>query len=239
MKKLLIFCFLNCIFINNTLIARTQTTLDYQDRIHAESSENFMVVSQSTHATEAGYEILSKGGNAVDAAVAVGFALAVTLPRAGNLGGGGFMLIYDKENNKVETIDYRSAAPKSARSEMFIEGSSVVRFGHLVNAVPGSVAGLIKAHEKHGKLSLTEVMKPAVRLARKGIPVTHDLSYALEWSKESLLENSASNNKFYDEKENPIEVASLFKQPKLAKTLFLISRKGKEVFYEGEIAKWI
>jgi gamma-glutamyltranspeptidase/glutathione hydrolase len=112
MKKLLIFCFLNCIFINNTLIARTQTTLDYQDRIHAESSENFMVVSQSTHATEAGYEILSKGGNAVDAAVAVGFALAVTLPRAGNLGGGGFMLIYDKENNKVETIDYRSAAPK-------------------------------------------------------------------------------------------------------------------------------
>ena len=221
-------------------MARTQTTLDYADRVHAESSEKFMVVSQNTHATEAGYEILNRGGNAVDAAVAVGFALAVTLPRAGNLGGGGFMLIYNKENNKVETIDYRSAAPRSAKSEMFITGeSNVVRFGHLVNAVPGSVAGLLKAHNNHGKLTLTEVMKPAIRLAKNGIPVTHDLNYALEWSKESLLENVTSKNKFYDSEENPIEVTSLFKQPKLAKTLFLISRKGKKAFYEGEIAKWI
>ena len=239
MKKLLIFFFLNCLFINSALFARTQTTLDYQDRIHAESSENFMVVSQNTHATAAGYEILTKGGNAVDASVAVGFALAVTLPRAGNLGGGGFMLIYDKQKDKVETLDYRSVAPKSARSEMFVDGSSIVRFGHLVNAVPGSVAGLVKAHEKHGKLSLSEVMKPSIRLAKNGIPVTHDLNYALEWSKESLLENSTSKNKFYDKKENPIAVSHLLKQPKLAKTLFLISRKGKEAFYEGEIAKWI
>ena len=221
-------------------MARTQTTLDYADRVHAESSEKFMVVSQNTHATEAGYEILNRGGNAVDASVAVGFALAVTLPRAGNLGGGGFMLIYNKENNKVETIDYRSAAPRSAKSEMFInDESNVVRFGHLVNAVPGSVAGLLKAHNDHGKLTLTDVMKPAIRLAKNGIPVTHDLNYALEWSKESLLENVTSKNKFYDSEENPIEVTSLFKQPKLAKTLFLISRKGKKAFYEGEIAKWI
>ena len=239
-KKFILFSFLSCFFINNSLIARTQTTLDYADRVHAESSEKFMVVSQNTHATEAGYEILNRGGNAVDAAVAVGFALAVTLPRAGNLGGGGFMLIYNKENNKVETIDYRSAAPRSAKSEMFITGeSNVVRFGHLVNAVPGSVAGLLKAHNNHGKLTLTEVMKPAIRLAKNGIPVTHDLNYALEWSKESLLENVTSKNKFYDNEENPIEVTSLFKQPKLAKTLFLISRKGKKAFYEGEIAKWI
>ena len=238
-RKLYIFFFLNCLLINNSLIARTQTTLDYSDRIHAESSKNFMVVSQNIHATEAGYEILNNGGNAVDAAVAVGFVLAVTLPRAGNLGGGGFMLIYDKENNKVETIDYRSAAPRSAKSEMFIKDSNIVRFGHLVNAVPGSVAGLIKAHEKHGSLSLKDVMKPSVRLAKNGIPVTHDLNYALEWSKESLLGNSTSKNKFYDLKENPIEISSSFKQPKLAKTLFLISRQGKEAFYEGEIAKWI
>ena len=82
-------------------------------------------------------------------------------------------------------------------------------------------------------------MKPSVRLAKNGIPVTHDLNYALEWSKESLLGNSTSKNKFYDLKENPIEISSSFKQPKLAKTLFLISRQGKEAFYEGEIAKWI
>ena len=239
LKKLLILFFLNCLVINSNLIARTQTTLDYQDRIHAESSKNFMVVSQNSHATKAGYEILNKGGNAVDAAVAVGFALAVTLPRAGNLGGGGFMLIYSKKNNKVDTIDYRSAAPRSAKSEMYINGSNVVRFGHLVNAVPGSVAGLIKAHEKHGSLSLADVMKPAIRLAKEGIPVTDDLNYALEWSKESLLENPTSKNKFYDEKEDPIEVSSSFRQPKLAKTLFLISREGKKAFYEGEIAKWI
>ncbi len=239
MKKLLVIFFLNFLIVSSSLFARTQTTLDYQDRIHAESSENFMVVSQNIHATEAGYEILSKGGNAVDAAVAVGFALAVTLPRAGNLGGGGFMLIYDKEKNTVKTLDYRSAAPKSAKSEMFIDGSRVVRFGHLVNAVPGSVAGLIKAHEEHGKLSLSDVMKPSIRLARNGIPVTKDLNYALDWSKESLLENPASKNKFYDKEENPISVSSLFKQPKLAKTLLMISRKGKEAFYEGEIAKWI
>lgn len=227
------------LLISNNLLSRTQTTLDYKDRVHAESSENFMVVSQNTHASEAGYEILNKGGNAIDAAVAVGFALAVTLPRAGNLGGGGFMLIYDKANDKVESIDYRSAAPRSARSEMFIDGSNVVRFGHLVNAVPGSVAGLIKAHKKHGKLSLTEVMKPAVKLARYGIPVTKDLNYALEWSKESLLENSTSKNKFYDGEENPIAVSTAFKQPKLAKTLFLISKQGDKAFYEGDIAKWI
>ena len=91
---------------------RTQTTLDYQNRIHPEISNGFMVVSQNSHATEAGYEILKKGGNAVDASVAVGFALAVTLPRAGNLGGGGFVLIYDKDTNDVSSIDYRSAAPK-------------------------------------------------------------------------------------------------------------------------------
>ena len=237
-KPFFLLLFVALLFGNN-LLSRAQTTLDYKDRIHAESSENFMVVSQNVHATQAGYEILNKGGNAVDAAVAVGFALAVTLPRAGNLGGGGFMLIYDKTSDKVETIDYRSASPKSARSEMFIDGSSVVRFGHLVNAVPGSVAGLVKAHKKHGKLALAEVMKPSIRLARYGIPVTKDLNYALEWSKESLLANPASKNKFYDAEENPIEISSSFKQPKLAKTLFLISKQGDKAFYEGEIAKWI
>ena len=218
---------------------RTQTTLDYQNRIHPEISSDFMVVSQNTHATEAGYEILIKGGNAVDASVAVGFALAVTLPRAGNLGGGGFVLIYDKEKDDVTSIDYRSAAPKSATSDLFIQDNSVVRFGHLVNAVPGSVAGLLKAHQDHGTMPLADLLMPAIRLARDGFEVTHDLNYVLEWGKESMLSNEASNNKFYSANKDPIEIKSTFKQPNLAKSLFMISKKGADVFYRGEIAKWI
>ena len=218
---------------------RTQTTLDYQNRIHPEISSDFMVVSQNSHATEAGYEILKKGGNAVDASVAVGFALAVTLPRAGNLGGGGFVLIYDKEKDDVSSIDYRSAAPKSATSDLFIQDDSVVRFGHLVNAVPGSVAGLLKAHQDHGTMPLADLLMPAIRLARDGFEVTHDLNYVLEWGKESMLSNEASNNKFYSANKDPIEIKSTFKQPNLAKSLFMISKKGADVFYRGEIAKWI
>ena len=218
---------------------RTQTTLDYQNRIHPEISSDFMVVSQNTHATEAGYEILIKGGNAVDASVAVGFALAVTLPRAGNLGGGGFVLIYDKEKDDVTSIDYRSAAPKSATSDLFVQDDSVVRFGHLVNAVPGSVAGLLKTHQDHGTMPLADLLMPSIRLARDGFEVTHDLNYVLEWGKESMLSNEASNNKFYSANEDPLEIKSIFKQPNLAKTLFMISKKGADVFYRGEIAKWI
>ena len=218
---------------------RTQTTLDYQNRIHPEISNSFMVVSQNSHATEAGYEILKKGGNAVDASVAVGFALAVTLPRAGNLGGGGFVLIYDKEENEVSSIDYRSAAPKSATSDLFVQEDSVVRFGHLVNAVPGSVAGLLKAHQDHGTMPLSDLLLPSIRLARDGFEVSHDLNYVLEWGKESMLSNEASNNKFYSANKDPLEIKSIFKQPNLAKTLFMISKKGADVFYKGEIAKWI
>ena len=218
---------------------RTQTTLDYQNRIHPEISNAFMVVSQNSHATEAGYEILKKGGNAVDASVAVGFALAVTLPRAGNLGGGGFVLIYDKDTNDVSSIDYRSAAPKSATSDLFVQEDSVVRFGHLVNAVPGSVAGLLKAHQDHGSMPLSDLLMPSITLARDGFEVTHDLNYVLEWGKESMLSNEASNEKFYNTNEDPLEIKSIFKQPNLAKTLFMISKKGADVFYKGDIARWI
>ena len=121
------FLYLLILLISETSIqARTQTTLDYKSRIHPEIASDFMVVTQNALATNAGYEILRKGGNAVDASVAVGFALAVTLPRAGNLGGGGFVLIYNKEDDEISAIDYRSAAPKSATSDLFLEGDQVV-----------------------------------------------------------------------------------------------------------------
>lgn len=238
-KNFSLYLLIPVIFSYGYLQARTQTTLDYQNRIHPEISSNFMVVSQNEHATEAGYEVLRSGGNAVDAAVAVGFALAVTLPRAGNLGGGGFVLIYDKNKDKVSSIDYRSAAPKSATSDLFLKDGDVVRFGHLVNAVPGSVAGLLKAHEDFGSLPLSDLLKPAIRLARDGFEVTYDLNFVLDWAKESMLVNPASRNKFYDSSEDPIAVKSTFKQPKLAKALFMISKKGRDIFYKGEIANWI
>ena len=238
-KSCLISIFLASLLCTGLIQARTQTTLDYQSRIHPEIASDFMVVTQNKHATEVGYDILRKGGNAVDAAVAVGFALAVTLPRAGNLGGGGFVLIYDKESDEISAIDYRSAAPSSATSDLFLEKDKVIRFGHLVNAVPGSVAGLLKAHKDHGSLPLDDLLKPAISLAKDGFEVTHDLNYVLEWGKESLLANQASKDKFYDLNEAPVQVRSILKQPNLAKTLFKISKKGSEIFYKGEIAKWI
>ena len=227
------------IFFEVPVQARTQTTFDYQDRIHPEISSEFMVVTQNEHATEAGYSILKKGGNAVDAAVAVGFALAVTLPRAGNIGGGGFILIYNEKKGKVFSIDYRSAAPKSSTSDLFLNGDKVVRFGHLVNAVPGSVAGLLKAHDDHGTLPISELLQPAIRLAREGFEVSYDLNFVLDWGRESMVVNEASKRKFYESDEEPIKVKSNFKQPNLAKTLQKISEQGKDVFYQGEIAKWI
>ena len=234
------FLYLLILLISETSIqARTQTTLDYKSRIHPEIASDFMVVTQNALATNAGYEILRKGGNAVDASVAVGFALAVTLPRAGNLGGGGFVLIYNKEDDEISAIDYRSAAPKSATSDLFLEGGQVVKFGHLVNAVPGSVAGLLKAHDDHGSLPLADLLKPAIRIARDGFEITHDLNFALQWGKESMIANKTSKEKFYDELEEPIKVKRIFKQPKLAKSLFMISKKGSDIFYKGEIAKWI
>ncbi len=235
----LISIFLASLLCTGLIQARTQTTLDYQSRIHPEIASDFMVVTQNKHATEVGYDILRKGGNAVDASVAVGFALAVTLPRAGNLGGGGFVLIYDKESDEISAIDYRSAAPSSATSDLFLEKDKVIRFGHLVNAVPGSVAGLLKAHKDHGSLPLDDLLKPAISLAKDGFEVTHDLNYVLEWGKESMLANQASKDKFYDLNDAPVQVRSILKQPNLAKTLFKIGKKGSEIFYKGEIAKWI
>ena len=238
-RSYLISIFLASLLCTGLIQARTQTTLDYQSRIHPEIASDFMVVTQNKHATEVGYDILRKGGNAVDASVAVGFALAVTLPRAGNLGGGGFVLIYDKESDEISAIDYRSAAPSSATSDLFLEKDKVIRFGHLVNAVPGSVAGLLKAHQDHGSLPLDDLLKPAISLANEGFEVTHDLNYVLEWGKESMLANQASKDKFYDLNEAPVAVRSILKQPNLAKTLLKISKKGSEIFYKGEIAKWI
>ena len=224
----------------NLLVAAPDSIFRYSDRVHPDIADSNMVVSQNQIATEVGYQILEQGGNAVDAATAIGFALAVTLPRAGNLGGGGFMLIYDSSTKKVSTIDYRSAAPKKAKSEMFLnKNGGVIRYGYIVTAVPGTVAGLIKAHEEHGSLSLQKVIEPSIDLASKGFRVTYDLFQALNFGKVSLLEDTTSKTKFYDSGQNTLPTDSLLIQPDLAKTLRLISTKGKDGFYKGKTAKLI
>jgi len=224
---------------SNLIVSAPDSIFRYSDRIHPDIADTNMVVSQNKIATEVGYQILEQGGNAVDAATAIGFALAVTLPRAGNLGGGGFMLIYDSSTKKVSTIDYRSAAPKEAKSDMFLTKNGVIRYGYIVTAVPGTVAGLIKAHEEHGNLSLQRVIEPSIDLASKGFKVTHDLFQALNFGKISLLEDRASKTKFYDSDQNTLPIDSLFIQPDLAKTLRLISAKGKDGFYKGQTAELI
>ena len=224
---------------SNLIVSAPDSIFRYSDRIHPDIADTNMVVSQNKIATEVGYQILEQGGNAVDAATAIGFALAVTLPRAGNLGGGGFMLIYDSSTKKVSTIDYRSAAPKEAKSDMFLTKNGVIRYGYIVTAVPGTVAGLIKAHEEHGNLSLQRVIEPSIDLASKGFEVTHDLFQALNFGKISLLEDKASKTKFYDSDQNTLPIDSLFIQPDLAKTLRLISTKGKDGFYKGQTAELI
>ena len=238
--RIFVFPFLIFFFVfSSTLSSAPDSIFRYADRIHPDIASTNMVVTQNELATEAGYQILEQGGNAVDAATAIGFALAVTLPRAGNLGGGGFMLIFDSKSKKVSTIDYRSAAPSTAKSEMFLTDDGVVRYGYLVTAVPGTVAGLLKAHKEHGRLSLQQVMKPSVDLASKGFKVTYDLFQALNFGKVSLLNDKTSREKFYDSDQNSIGPDTILTQPQLAKTLRLISRKGKEGFYKGKTAKLI
>ena len=149
---------------------------EYDDRFHPVYSDSGMVVSQEYLASQVGADILKRGGNAVDAAVATGFALAVTLPQAGNLGGGGFMMVYLAEKDKTLAIDYREMAPAAARQDQFLDHNgevdkSLSRFSHQAAGVPGTVAGLVHALERYGTMSLSKVMAPAIALARKGFVV--------------------------------------------------------------------
>ncbi len=202
-----------------------------------------MVVSASPEASQAGLEILRAGGNAVDAAVAVGFALAVTLPEAGNIGGGGFMVIHDPEQGRETTIDYREMAPASAHRDMYLdeegnvaEGRSTV--GHLASGVPGSVAGMHLAWKRYGKLPWAELVQPAIRLARDGFVVSYTLSRGLE-NKVELLEKFPDSRRIFLRDGRLYQEGEIFRQPELAVTLERIAKDGPEVFYKGEIARQI
>ena len=204
--------------------------------------KNGMVVSASNLATKVGVEILKKGGNAIDAAVAVGFALAVTYPAAGNLGGGGFMVIHLKDGINI-TIDYREKAPQSINE--FIFQDSLGNFlpdksqeGVTSSGVPGSVAGLIYALEKYGTLSLKEAIQPAIDLAMNGFELEYRLAKSFEYELD-YFNKYPSSKKIFSKGGNSYQEGDLFIQYDLAKTLQLIKEKGIDGFYKGEIAELI
>ena len=203
------------------------------------SAENGMVVSTSSYASKVGIEILKKGGNAIDAAVAVGFALAVTYPSAGNIGGGGFMVIHLADGNNI-TIDYREKAPLSAYRDMYLNEAGefvpeLSRQGTTSAGVPGSVAGLIYALEKYGTLPLEEVIQPALDLAKHGWNLdARDARYFK--NNFSLFEKYPSSKKVFTKNGEPYKEGDLFIQSDLAWTLEQIKLYGRDGFYKGKVA---
>lgn len=225
--------------------AQTATPIiTYNTQFHPVLARKGMVVSQEYYASEAGLEVLKLGGNAIDAAVATGFALAVTHPQAGNLGGGGFMMIYLKSEDRVIALDYREMAPAAATRDMFLDESGNVdnrraRFSMLSSGVPGTVMGLTEAQAKYGALPLATVMAPAIRLAEEGFPMTWALQASLSRFQERLKADPASASQFFKEDGSVYAEGELFRQLDLAKTLKEIAAKGAAGFYQGWVADGI
>lgn len=203
---------------------------------------NGMVASRSTLASQAGIEIMRKGGNAVDGAVATAFALAVTYPSAGNIGGGGFAVVRFPDGHVV-TLDHREKAPAAATRDMFLDESGNVikglsRNSLLASGVPGSVDGLLTLLETHGTLSRKVVMAPAIRLAEKGFEIDWYMAKNLARVRDAMKPYDASMKKFSIRGEGPRQ-GNIWRQPDLARTLKLISRHGRAGFYEGKVADLI
>jgi len=214
------------------------------ERFHPVQGKHGMVATSHTLATEVALEVLKNGGNAVDAAVTAGFALAVTQPRSGNIGGGGFMLFSPGDGSAPEAIDYREKAPAGASETMFQdEDGNVVtnrsRFTHLAAGVPGTVAGLALALDRHGTISLEEALAPAIKLAREGFIVPRRFTEGLEQAKDRLQRWPATRETFYKEDGSAWQPGERFRQPELAATLQRIADKGVKGFYEGETARLI
>ena len=222
-------------------------------------SSHGMVASEQRLASQVGAEVLKQGGNATDAAVAIGFALAVVLPNAGNLGGGGFMLVHDIKGDTNEAIDFREMAPAAASRDMYLDASGKVVSGKstitpFAVGVPGTVAGLTYALEKHGSLSLARVIAPAIKLAEEGFIVSPVLAEQFRLQRDHLGRWPGSRAIFFKSKADhlvcqpdacelnqiePLQAGDRLKQPDLAKTLRVIAEKGASAFYEGEIAEKI
>src|SRR3954464_8454169 len=209
-------------------------------------AKNGMVASQEKRATRVGVEILKAGGNAVDAAVAVGFALAVTHPQAGNIGGGGFMLVHLTARNETIAIDYRETAPAAMTRDVFLDDKGEAdtkksRDSALGIGVPGTVAGLALAHERYGsgKFTLAELMAPAIEFAREGFEVDDELADTLPRAQPRLARWSAAAKIFLKSEGEALRLGDRLVQADLASSLEAIATQGPRAFYEGPLAEKI
>ena len=221
-------------------------------RFHPVHSSLGIVSSQERLASEVGALMLRKGGNAIDAAVATAFALSVTLPQAGNLGGGGFLVFWFAPERKAYALNFREIAPRLAHRDLFLDPDGEVSkskefFSLLSTGVPGSVAGLLKAQERFGRLSRVEVMAPSIQLADDGFVIYPQLADSLKRAFPRLRQDPTARSLFYRQVELPgggaqwipYQSGELLRQPELAQSLKLISLKGTSAFYEGKIAHQI
>ena len=208
----------------------------------ATHAKNAMVSSRSMLASRVGIDIMEKGGNAVDGAVATAFALAVTYPSAGNIGGGGFVVVRLPDGSVV-TLDHREIAPASAHKDMYLDARGQVIKGlstasHKASGVPGSVDGLLTLLQKHGAMTRAEVMKPAIQLAQNGFPLTPDLVSQFQRHLPAMQQYPASIKKFSNQGA-AYQAGDIWRQPDLAETLKRISKSGRDGFYKGKTATLI
>jgi gamma-glutamyltranspeptidase/glutathione hydrolase len=214
------------------------------DRTVPKEATNGMVVTSHTLATNEALKVLKDGGNAIDAAVTAAFALAVTQPRSGNIGGGGFMLISNEKANTVDAIDYREKAPAKAYKDMFLDkegnvNKNLARFSHKSAGVPGSVAGLALALKKYGTISLQQALAPAIKLAEDGFVVTPRFSKGTLSKQKILSRFKYTKNVFFKKDGSAYMPGDIFKQQDLANTLRRISKYGATEFYTGRTADLI
>ena len=201
-----------------------------------------MVVTQHYLASEVGESILNKGGNAYDATIAVAFALAVVLPRAGNLGGGGFTVLYNSSDESFQSLDYREKAPLAASKNMYLDKngeviSNLSTLGYKAIAVPGTVDGMWELHKRYGSMDWKELILPSIKLAKEGFKVSPLMADTLNRNYKSLSKFTETKKIFFQE--NPVKFNSLLIQKDLAKTLEKISNNGRNGFYKGDVARKI
>lgn len=227
-----------------TAFAQEYAILSGQDIHHPVFGAGGMVATQEAIATRVGADILRQGGNAVDAAVAVGFALAVTLPRAGNLGGGGFMMVHMADTSETVAIDYRETAPAAAVRDMYLDDKGEVdkkkaRYSHHSVGVPGSVAGMALALEKYGTISLDQALAPAIKLAKDGFAMSRSLAANLEKRRKRFSKWPQTMEVVFKADGSGYQPGELFRQADLATSLTAIAEEGPSAFYTGAIAEKI